>query len=358
MIPSVPNTKSRFLLMVVIAFAIVYVVWGSTYFFIHKALSGFQPFMLGSFRFTVAGVLMLAWCRHKGYKIFDFSTIKSAGITGLLLLFIDTGIIIWVEQFLASGLVAIMAASAAIWFIILDKPNWKYNFRSIPILTGLFLGFLGVIMLFSEQLSIAVDESQRQSNFVGMTLLIVGAVAWTAGSLYSKYFNSSEKQANTNSLVGTAWQILIAGVAFMITAFFTGEMAEFQPSQVPAEAWWSMAYLIVFGSIIAYSAYIWLLKVRPATEVSTYAYVNPIVAVMLSYFLTDENISAVQLLGLGVILLSVFMINLEAYFTSKKSKRESKAIKRIRTKPKDGVRRKSRRFPAAGSLPEEGKAID
>lgn len=337
--------------MVIAAFAIVYVVWGSTYFFIHKALDGFQPFMLGATRFTIAGLLMLGYCRYKGYKIFHWATIKSAGVTGLLLLFIDTGIIIWVEQFLASGLVAIMAASAAIWFIILDKPNWKTNFRSLPILAGLFLGFLGVVMLFGEQIATAMDEGQRQTNFIGMILLVLGAIAWTAGSLYSKYFNSSEKQADTNSLVGTAWQILIAGVAFIITAVIRGEAAAFRPFEVSAEAWWSMAYLIFFGSIIAYSAYIWLLKVRPAMEVSTYAYVNPIVAVFLSYFLTDENITSVQITGLAIILLAVFMINLEAYLKSNKTK--PKTISRIRTKPKYKMKRVSRTFPSADAHSED-----
>ncbi len=343
----IPTTKSKFSTMVILAYAMVYIVWGSTYFFIHKALSGFEPFMLGALRFMVAGLLMLGWCHYKGYKLFDWSTIKGAGVTGLLLLFIDTGIIIWVEQFLASGLVAIMAASAAIWFVVLDKPKWGENFRSLPILAGLFLGFTGVVMLFGDQVATATDAVQREANLNGMILLILGAIAWTGGSLYSKYFNASEKRVHTNSMVGTAWQILIAGIAFSITVVIKGEAAAFDYRAVPAEAWWSILYLIIFGSIIAYSSYIWLLKVRPATEVSTYAYVNPIVAVALSLFLTDETITSVQITGLAIILLSVFLMNWDAYI--RKDHSENKlANRRLKKKSMFRRLRKSKEEQTAG----------
>ncbi|SKB34904.1 Permease of the drug/metabolite transporter (DMT) superfamily [Parapedobacter luteus] len=299
--------------MVALAFAIVYLVWGSTFFFIHKALAGFEPFTLGAIRFTTAGLLMLGWYAYKKYPIFDWSVIRNAGITGLLLLYIDTGIIIWVEQFLASGLVAIMAASAAIWFILLDKPKWKENFSNLPTIAGLFLGFFGVVMLFGEQVALSVDLAERKTNTNGLLLLMFGAIAWTIGSLYSKYTGKPDKATPANGMVGTAWQLLIAGLAFTITAFVRGEAEAFRPQEIPAQAWWAIAYLILFGSIIAYSAYIWLLKVRPATEVSTYAYVNPIVAVLLSLLLTDEHITGIQITGLAVILISVLLINWTAY---------------------------------------------
>jgi len=324
--------KNKFLLAVVFAYAMIYLVWGSTYFFIDRALHSFPPFILGAFRFTIAGFLMLAWAYRKGYNIFSWKLIKSSGVTGLLLLFIDTGIIIYVEQFLASGLVAIMAASAAIWFIVLDKPNWGKNFRNLPVLAGLFLGFTGVVMLFGEQVAIATDIETQRLNLMGMGLLILGAIAWTAGSLYSKYFNNSKEQENTNSMVGTGWQIFISGIAFSLTSIGTGEAATFSLDQVTSSGWYAMIYLIIFGSIIAYSSYIWLLKVRPSTEVSTYAYINPIVAVILGLLFNNESVSFVQLTGLVVILGSVFLINYDAYF--KKNPNKPKSISRIRTKPK------------------------
>lgn len=328
------SSQKNNIILVVIAFAIVYIVWGSTYFFIHKALQGFKPFMLGAIRFTIAGALILGWCKLKGYKLFNFRAIRNAAVPGLLLLFVDTGIIIWVEQFLASGLVAIMAASAAIWFVVLDKPNWKKNFTNVPTISGLFMGFLGVVMLFGEQLATASDETQRHTNLIGMLLLIGGAIAWTSGSLFSKYFGSKDDDTKaTPVFLGIGWQILLAGVAFTITAAVNGEMAAFDWQIVPAEAWWSMLYLIIFGSIIAYSAYIWLLSVRPATEVSTYAYVNPIVAVVLSIFLTDETVSSVQITGLVIILISVLLINWSTYAKPRQVPLSSKRAVRNRLKP-------------------------
>lgn len=319
----IPLQQKNFKLLVILAFAVVYLVWGSTYYFIHIALQGFQPFTLGAIRFLLAGALMLGYFAARGHSIFEWKLIKESAVTGILLLFVDTGIIIWVEQFMSSGLVAIMAASAAIWFVILDKPKWGENFRSIPILSGLFLGFLGVVMLFGEQVALSSNPAEKSANLWGMGLLVLGAVAWTAGSLFSKYIHKEQPESNTkpkNAMVGIGWQILLAGVAFTLASILRGEWATFQIQEVPAQAWGAIAYLIGFGSILAYTSYIWLLQVRPATEVSTYAYVNPIVAVALSLLLTDEGITTVQITGLVIILLSVFLMNWDAYLGGKKKK--------------------------------------
>ncbi len=298
---------------VFLAFAMIYVVWGSTFFFIHKALAGFAPFLLGAVRFSAAGLLLLGWCRIKGYRLVDRPTILRAGLMGLLLLYIDNGIIIWVEQSLPSGLVAIMSASVAIWFIILDKPMWKTNFSNLPTVIGLFLGFFGVVMLFGDRVAQAMDASEREANVIGLSLLLLGALAWTIGSLYSKYAGKPKAGRETNSMVSTAWQMLIAGIAFSVTATARGEVAGFRFEAVPASAWWAMAYLILFGSVLAYSSYIWLLQVRSATQVSTHTYINPIVAVLLGALFASEAVTYSQLVGLTVILLSVLLINWDTY---------------------------------------------
>ncbi|MEO6687275.1 MAG: EamA family transporter, partial [Dyadobacter sp.] len=139
------QNKSASTLMVVMAYATVYIVWGSTYFFIQKALTGFHPFLLGAMRFIAAGVLMMIWCVIKGENIFDIPTIKVAAVSGLLLLFFSNGIVIWVEQFLPSAMVAIMVSTAPMWFILLDKPKWKENLGSRSTIVGLMIGFTGVI---------------------------------------------------------------------------------------------------------------------------------------------------------------------------------------------------------------------
>ncbi len=351
-------TKDKhFQAKVIVAFAMIYVVWGSTFFFIHKALAGFEPFLLGAIRFSTAGLLLLGWCAFKGYRIFDKSTIIHAGLMGLLLLFVDNGIIIWVEQFMPSGLVAIMSASVAIWFIVLDKPNWKTNFRNLPIVIGLFMGFFGVVMLFGDRIARAFDASERQANITGMTLLLLGALAWTIGSLYSKYYGKTKAGGRNNSMVGTAWQMLIAGVAFTITATARGEVTNFQPSNVPASAWWAISYLISMGSIVAYSSYIWLLQVRPATEVSTHTYVNPIVAVLLGAWFAHETVTDSQIISLAVILGSVLLINWDAYNLSSlfTTRRRRFAQLRERARTRATIRAS---IPAPSDGLSRGKATD
>jgi len=328
------KTISPSKLKVIAAFTMIYIVWGSTFFFIHKALTGFGPFLLGAVRFSTAGLLMLVWSYLKGCRIFHLSTILHAGLMGVLLLYVDNGIIIWVEQFMPSGLVAIMSASAAIWFIVLDKPNWKANFGNLPVVIGLFMGFFGVVMLFGDRLAQALDASQRQENLLGMALLLLGALAWTAGSLYSKYYGNSRGSVKGNGTVATGWQMLIAGVIFTLTAAGRGEITAFDWESVPDSAWWAIGYLIGMGSIVAYSSYIWLLQVRPATEVSTHTYVNPIVAVLLGAWFAHETVTYSQVVALLVILGSVFLINWDAYkisgMFSRRKNRSARIPKKVR----------------------------
>jgi len=300
-------------LLVYLAFATVYIVWGSTYFFIQKALAGFPPFILGTFRFIVAGTLLMTWCWFKGEEIINLKNIKYAVIGGILMLGIGNGIVIWVEQFIPSGLVAIMVASAAIWFVILDKPKWKENLNSRSTVAGLIIGFIGVILLFSEQVLQALNTPQSTNQIVGMILLILGPIAWAGGSLFSKYKSDPESSVSVN----TAWQMLGAGLAFIPGSILNSEFKHFNWSSIPPDAWLSILYLILFGSIAAFSAYVWLLKVRPATQVSTYAYVNPVVAILLSVCFTKETVSFIQIAGLVVILGSVLLINLSKYRKNK-----------------------------------------
>lgn len=305
--------KTTPLLFVYLAFAIVYIVWGSTYFFIQKALAGFPPFILGSFRFIVAGLLLISWCKLTGQQIFNKRLIRHAAVAGVLMLGIGNGIVIWVEQFIPSGLVAIMVASAAIWFVILDKPKWKENFGNTSTVAGLIVGFIGVILLFGEQLLQILHTDQSPALIFGMVLLVLGPAAWAAGSLYAKHHSKPEDSVSVN----TAWQMIAAGIAFLPGGLITSEFKTFNWTTIPLDAWLSVGYLVIFGSIAAFSAYVWLLKVRPATQVSTYAYVNPVVAVLLSLCFTEEKISLLQIIGLVVILVSVLLINLNKYRNSK-----------------------------------------
>jgi drug/metabolite transporter (DMT)-like permease len=303
------SSKSPSILLVIIAFAIVYLVWGSTYFFIRIAVQGgLPPFILGAIRFTTAGLLLMTWCIIKGEKIFVARDIFNAAITGALLLSVATGIVIWTEQTLPSAMVAILVSSAPIWFILLDKPNWASNFKQKSTIFGLTIGFIGVLLLFSEQIASLFKNSDTNSKLPWMLLLVFGTISWSAGSLYSKH-----RPPTVSSSVNTAWQMICAGLIFVPVSLMSHEADYVKWSQIPTASWGALIYLIFFGSLAAFSAYVWLLQVRPATQVSTYAYVNPVIAVLLGVVFAGENISTIQLGGLGVILASVLLINLAKY---------------------------------------------
>jgi drug/metabolite transporter (DMT)-like permease len=292
-------------LKVVLAFAIVYIVWGSTYFFIKEALAGFPPFILGALRFLVAGLILLVWAGAKGEKVFDRKLMPHAALSGVMMLFLGNGMVIWVEQYLPSAMAAIMVSSAAFWFVILDKPKWKINFTNTNTILGLIFGFAGVILLFWDKISGASLAGDKEA--LGMLLLSFSVIGWAGGSLYSKYFTSG------SPMVNTGWQIMFAGIAFVPGILVMHEFDDFKLAQVSQFAWISIVYLILMGSIAAYSAYVWLLSVRPATQVSTYAYVNPVVAVLLGVIFADEKISILPVIGLTVILGSVLLLNLSSY---------------------------------------------
>lgn len=304
--------KEASTLMVIIAFATVYLVWGSTYFFIQKAVHDIPPFIIGALRFFTAGLLLLAWCIYKKEKLWNPQQFKVAAITGVLLLFIGNGAVIWAEQNLASSLVAVLVSAAPLWFVLLDAPKWKENFTSRPTIIGLVVGFAGVILLFSERVSAVLSTSQSMVKVAGLVVLILGSLSWAGGSLYSKY------KGGGSPIVKTMWQLIVAGIAFWITSFAFSEWKGFHWQSVSTGAWLSVVYLITMGSLAAFSAYVWLLHVRPATQVSTYAYVNPVVAVLLGVFFAGEHMTILQLTGLAVILTSVLLINLAKQRNEKK----------------------------------------
>ncbi|MCD7901988.1 MAG: EamA family transporter [Bacteroides sp.] len=298
------GTDSR-KISVIVAYFLIYVVWGSTYYFIGVALRGLPPFLLGAFRFTTAGLLLLLWCWYRGEPVFKKSLIKKSAISGIVLLFIDMAVVMLAQKYVSSSLVAIIASSTAIWIMALDAPMWKKNFRSPAVIAGILIGFFGVMMLYIEQFS--SDNQPGEHREYGVLLLIFGCISWAIGTLYAKYRSSHEEEVN--AFAGSAWQMLFASAMFWVFAVFSGDIVNTDLQAVPTTSWLSLAYLIIFGSIMAYSAYVWLLKVRPATEVATHAYVNPFVAVFIGVTLGNENVTWIQLAGLVVILLSVMLIN-------------------------------------------------
>jgi len=294
------------------AFTTVYLVWGSTYFFIRLSVEHVPPMLVGAFRYFPAGLLMLLWCVVTGERIFSLRAIRPAVISGLLLLVGGNGLLIWSEQYIPSSLAAILLASGPIWFVVLDKGKWRENFQNKATVSGLIVGSIGVLLLFGEKLVSETGDlagkSGSSKGMIALAALVVASISWAAGSLYSKY-----KAAGNSNAVNAGWQMMAAGIAFLACSGVAGEWRDFRPGEVPMLSWISIAYLVVMGSLVAYSAFTWLLQVRPAAQVSTHAYVNPVVAVLLGVIFIGERLSWLQVLGLMVILCSVLLINLAKY---------------------------------------------
>ena len=229
------------------------------------------------------------------------------------MLFIGTGVLIWVERSIPSAMVAIMISANPIWFVVLDKANWRINLTNKTTISGIIIGFAGVLLLFGEEIMKSLNGSLSTAQLTGVILLLLSPIAWCAGSLYSKKHSS-----NAPARVNSAWQMVIAGLAFIPASFVHQEYGSFSFSHVPTSAWMALIYLIIFGSIAAFSAYVWLLSVRPATEVSTHAYVNPVIAVLLGVLFAGEHVSGLQIAGLVIILFSVLLVNLSKYSFAKK----------------------------------------
>ena len=298
---------------IIAAFAVIYIVWGSTFFFIRMAIQTMPVTVMGTFRFCFAGTIMLCWCFFSGERLWGLKNILPAFFTGLLLLYIGNGAVAWSEQFLASSLVAVFVASSPMWFVLLDYRKWKENFSSKKTIAGLLLGFVGILLLFGDNLvrSFTAGSGDNKWALASLGVLTIGSVSWAAGSLYGKY-----KSTGFSGSLNAGWQMLAAGIAYAVTGMLRRDWNDFHWQDVPASGWSAIVYLVTMGSLVGYSAFVWLLRVRPATQVSTHAYVNPVIAVLLGVFFAGETINGKQIAGLAVILGGVLLVNLAKYMKS------------------------------------------
>ena len=247
---------------VAIAYFLIYVVWGSTYYFIGVALEGFPTFLLGALRFSVAGAVLLLLCHIRGEKVFRPALVRRSAISGIVLLFVDMAVIMLAQRYINSSLVAIVASSTAIWITLFDVPMWRRNFRHPSTLVGLLLGFTGVTMLYMEQLD--GESALGRHGEYGILILIAGCISWSLGTLYAKYRSSTVEEVN--GFAGSAWQMLFASLMFWICFGLSGEWSATNLSETSGTAWWALFYLIVFGSLLAYSAAACLFRLCVAAE--------------------------------------------------------------------------------------------
>ncbi len=300
---------------ILLAFLSIYIVWGTTFLAISYGLVGFPPFILAGLRFLVAGIILMSWLYFKGERATNIKSWKQNTVSGILILTIGVGSVTWAEQYISSTEAAIIIASEPFWFILLDKKNRQHYKSNKLAIGGLIIGFLGLLLFFKDSLSITTeaDTTQNSLRVLSFVVLLGSALIWVLGSLYSK------KDTGASLFMNVAQQLIVGGIAAIIIASIRGEWQDLHWANIPIQAWMGLIYLIIFGSVIAYLAFIWLLSVKPAALVSTHTFVNPIVAVIAGVIIANEHITLGQTWALVVIIIGVIITNIVQYKLSKRT---------------------------------------
>lgn len=281
------------------AFAAVYLIWGSSYLAILWGLETVPPFLLGAARFIMAGAVLYAIAAARGAGRFSWRQLASAAVVGALLPFAGNGSLIWSEQRIPSGVAALIVATVPLWMVAIQA--FVERVRPGPqIWVGVGLGLVGLAILVT-----AGRDTAGAIHVPSALILCGGSVAWAAGSIYSRRADLPE-----SGLASSALTMLAGGAIFAVTALIAGEPHGFDAGAVSVRSVIGLMYLAIFGSVVAYSAYIWLLQVSTPARVGTYAYVNPLIAVVLGWLFAGEPISPRTMLAAAVILAAVVLITL------------------------------------------------
>jgi drug/metabolite transporter (DMT)-like permease len=285
---------------IITCFLLVYVFWGSTYLAMRVAVRDAQPFAIGAARYLISGPIMLAVCALMGKKIRldrqDFARLLTIGI---LLLSVGNMGVLWGEKYVPSGLAALIVAIVPIWVVAIEAWIYRAGRMSKKGLAGLALGIVGLLVLLWPRITAGTHLGHLE--LIGIGILAVAAFAWAWGSVLSHRFSLS-----VDVFTAAAWQMTLAG---LINALIAGMSGQFRQSVWTAPVVWSVVYLVVCGSWIGFTAYIWLLEHVPTPKVATYAYVNPIVAVLLGWLLLREKVDIFMVLGTAIIIGSVALVN-------------------------------------------------
>ena len=282
---------------VVCAFAAVYVIWGSTYLAIRYAIETIPPFLMMGARSIIAGLILYAWGHSKGERV-RRDEIRPLIIIGILFFLLGHGLLSWAQKTVASGLAAVLIASDPLWIALIESFTIKSFRLSKRQVVGLIAGFAGVGALFLPTSSAGLDMDPA-----GAFVIVVSAIAWSIGAVYSRVAKLPK-----SSILASGAELMIGGVLLCVASAALGELDGFHLSAVSVRSLLAFAYLIVFGSVITFTAYVWLLTVTSATRVATHTYVNPVIAVLLGWLVAGEHFTARMLIASVVIVGSIYLM--------------------------------------------------
>ena len=302
----VSKINAPYNLKLFLAFFAIYIVWGSTFSMVAIALKTFPPLVLNTFRFLIGGSLLAVYCLYKKEPLPRIKDIGTYMISGIVIFLGGVVAIVWAQQYISSSLASVIITTP-FWFIVLDKRNWKATLRSPYIIAGMILSLSGVITLLLNKQPHG-EYAGKNSPVMAILVIIGGSFLWVAGSIYLKY-----KPGKDSVFVKTAIQLLSAAVFCGVLCLKDGSLFTLQLSRVSTASVLSLLYLAIVSTTITFMAFIWLLQQKPPSIVSTYSYINPVVAVLLGALLLHEKIIAIQVISMLIILSGVFLINLPNY---------------------------------------------
>jgi drug/metabolite transporter (DMT)-like permease len=285
--------------MTLLAFAIIYLVWGSTFLAIRVGVHEVPPFLLAAMRFLVAGLVLYLWMIARGERGPTARQWRSAFVLAVLIFVVDYGLVFWAEQWVPSGITAVMMATIAVFMALSEIIFLRTQRLSLRLVVALLVGIGGVAVLMSRSFHLGGAPINR----AGAIALIVGAIGWSVASALTR-----KLPLPPSKVMSSGAQMFAGGVLLTFTAAALGEFRDFHPLSVSRGAWFALLYLIVAGSIIAFTAYVWLIHHESPTRVGTYAYVNPVVAVLIGYFFGGEALGLRTILGTVFVLASVVLI--------------------------------------------------
>ncbi|MGH9511223.1 MAG: EamA family transporter [Terriglobales bacterium] len=284
---------------ILLAFATIYFVWGSTFLAIRVGVHEVPPFLLAGLRFFAAGIILYAWLRATGTASPTRRQWVGATLLGSVIFLLDYGCLFWAEQRVPSGIAAVILASIPVFMTLLEIVFLRTQRLTFRLGLALLIGIGGVAVLMNHSLSLGGVPIDR----VGATALILASFSWSVAAILTRRIPLPDSKP-----MSAAAQMLTGGVQLFLLAAVTGEFTGFHPRAVSPTAWFALIYLIIAGSIAGFTAYVWLLHYESPTRVGTYAYVNPVVAVILGYFVGGEALGRRTLLGTLLILASVITI--------------------------------------------------
>jgi drug/metabolite transporter (DMT)-like permease len=287
--------------LIILAFAAIYTIWGTTYLGIRVAVETMPPFFMAGARFLCAGLLIFIFLHIRGVPLPKRFHWRSAVFIGALLVVGGNGLVTWSEQQVASSTAALVVATVPLWMALFDWLFFEGARPGIRVVTGLVLGLSGIVLLIGPGQILGTADF----SLTALLVLLLAPVLWSIGSLYSRRAELPE-----NTFMATAMEMLAGGALLVLAGLITGETSRLNIAEFSTRSLIAMVYLTVFGSIVAFTAYVWLLQHAPATKVATYTYVNPVFAVFLGWLILSESITVTTIAAVLVIIVGVILITI------------------------------------------------